>query len=413
MFFIFEVPLDVMSVRWQTVFSLLFSVILIQMVQIGYTPAQAQSYGCAPDCPTETLEQAIAQARASAHNTNSTSSQATKLSESESCSSKMTDEENTIASSLNQSKAVSLVENSDEFKSIIQRYNITPPVMFEEWTLNSTTCSVTLKDVNVGSQLSNSTGYAKTMQVTLDPSLTKILNLVVRDAVTYDVGSQNTILASPLKQFKNGVSINDIKCETGLVLASKKSDGSPACVEMQTAQKLVERGWAKEIVFNTTQNATLPASFMPCDTPYPVNTNGYPTNVSFSVMYMPMNSIGKLCVRYSTYPNQPVPVGIQIFEANATDENQNATEITLSASPNMIPGGADTTVVYTIKTGNYSGFYGLRLFCDGMPFAVGYDSDSIKPSDFAGIVNFPYCPAQGFGFHIAGLTGIDIKKYNK
>lgn len=37
---------------------------------------------------------------------------------------------------------------------------------------------------------------------------------------------------SPLKQFKSGL---------------KAEDGSPACVKPQTAQKLVERGWAKSI----------------------------------------------------------------------------------------------------------------------------------------------------------------------
>lgn len=49
--------------------------------------------------------------------------------------------------------------------------------------------------------------------------------------------------ASPLKQFESGISLHDIKCNTGLYLLVKTSDNSPVCVKLQTAQKLVERGW--------------------------------------------------------------------------------------------------------------------------------------------------------------------------
>jgi len=35
----------------------------------------------------------------------------------------------------------SLVESLDEFKSMTLGYNMASPVMFEEWTLDSTNCS--------------------------------------------------------------------------------------------------------------------------------------------------------------------------------------------------------------------------------------------------------------------------------
>lgn len=54
-----------------------------------------------------------------------------------------------------------------------------------------------------------------------------------------------TLILSPLKQFKAGIFIFDIKCNQELVI--KTSDDSPACVKLQTAQKLVERGWALNI----------------------------------------------------------------------------------------------------------------------------------------------------------------------
>jgi hypothetical protein len=49
--------------------------------------------------------------------------------------------------------------------------------------------------------------------------------------------------SSPVKQFKNGIPLPNISCKSGLVLVFKISDGSPACMKPQTAEKLVERGW--------------------------------------------------------------------------------------------------------------------------------------------------------------------------
>src|SRR6267143_587332 len=54
-----------------------------------------------------------------------------------------------------------------------------------------------------------------------------------------------TDLMSPLKQFKSGIAVYDVKCKQGLLLVIKKSDNSPACVKPQTAHKLAERGWVE------------------------------------------------------------------------------------------------------------------------------------------------------------------------
>lgn len=53
-----------------------------------------------------------------------------------------------------------------------------------------------------------------------------------------------TLILSPLKQLKNGVSLHDVKCKEGFTLIIKTSDNSPACVTPQTAQRLIERGWS-------------------------------------------------------------------------------------------------------------------------------------------------------------------------
>jgi hypothetical protein len=51
-------------------------------------------------------------------------------------------------------------------------------------------------------------------------------------------------IESPLKQFKSGVTANNVTCNQGLELIFKEEDDSPACVKSNTAPKLTERGWA-------------------------------------------------------------------------------------------------------------------------------------------------------------------------
>lgn len=47
---------------------------------------------------------------------------------------------------------------------------------------------------------------------------------------------------SPLRQFKSGVSIDDIQCKDGMVLL-KKHSGSPACVKPDSVVDLIKRNW--------------------------------------------------------------------------------------------------------------------------------------------------------------------------
>lgn len=49
----------------------------------------------------------------------------------------------------------------------------------------------------------------------------------------------------PLKQIGNGVLPENVVCKPDMKLILKSTDGSPACVFNSTAQKLIERGWAK------------------------------------------------------------------------------------------------------------------------------------------------------------------------
>lgn len=51
-------------------------------------------------------------------------------------------------------------------------------------------------------------------------------------------------LESPLKQFKSGIALKDIKCASDFQMVIKAKNRSPACVKLDDVSKLVERGWA-------------------------------------------------------------------------------------------------------------------------------------------------------------------------
>jgi hypothetical protein len=158
------------------------------------------------------------------------------------------------------------------------------------------------------------------------------------------------------------------------------------------------------------ENTTIPASFTPCNIPYPQSNTGV------AVLYMPLNSIGKICVRYSNVNDTPEPIfGIRIFDPN--NSYKNATSITTwdNLRNNYTISKGDSTVVYLINTGNQTGFYGLVLSCGGtpfggIPFAVGYDNKSkIISSDFPFLGVKHSCPAMTYDSHIDSLTGIGVR----
>ena len=55
---------------------------------------------------------------------------------------------------------------------------------------------------------------------------------------------------SPLKQFKNNIPFDKIKCNDDLQLI-QKHDGSPACVKLKSISKLFERNWIKLVYGNS------------------------------------------------------------------------------------------------------------------------------------------------------------------
>lgn len=57
-------------------------------------------------------------------------------------------------------------------------------------------------------------------------------------------GSGEPTALPPLKQFKSGISAEDVECKQDLQLVIKSTNGLPACVKQESVAKLIERGWA-------------------------------------------------------------------------------------------------------------------------------------------------------------------------
>ena len=73
------------------------------------------------------------------------------------------------------------------------------------------------------------------------PNDDRILRVVpVESSTKQEIFSE---LLPPLKQFKLGISVEDVTCKEGLELI-KKYDNTPACVKPSSVTKLIERGWA-------------------------------------------------------------------------------------------------------------------------------------------------------------------------
>ncbi|MCH9659100.1 hypothetical protein K0U27_10535 [archaeon] len=80
----------------------------------------------------------------------------------------------------------------------------------------------------------------------LDGSETKRFFEVYRTNLLGDFEKVTDYRTPTLKLFKMGYGIDEIECKENLFLI-QKHDGSPACVTMQTKEKLIGRGWTKPI----------------------------------------------------------------------------------------------------------------------------------------------------------------------
>ncbi len=63
------------------------------------------------------------------------------------------------------------------------------------------------------------------------------------------------IIASPKHQLESGILPDDIQCRDNRILVLRPN-GNPACVSPQTAEKLMERGWAISLTNVEDKNPT-------------------------------------------------------------------------------------------------------------------------------------------------------------
>ncbi len=212
------------------------------------------------------------------------------------------------------------------------------------------------------------------------------------------IKTNSVITSSPLKQFKSGIKPEYAQCSQNLHLIIKAEDGSFACVTIETGKNLAMRGWATTFSTGISTNDY----YTNCDTPYPQSDTG------IAVLYMPVNSIGKICVQYHNLNNTPTGIGMRIFDAN--DLTQNTSNVTAWTYDSTLEANVTKTIVYFIKTGSSAGFYGASLNCGGIPLAVGYDANStITASDFPWVGHVFNCMVITYESHMEGTAGIGVR----
>lgn len=185
-------------------------------------------------------------------------------------------------------------------------------------------------------------------------------------------------LNSPLKQFKSGISAQDVICKEGLQLIIKAEDNVPACVKSKSAAVLILHGWASE------------------------SSNGQ------IIYFMKSNSTGKLTVKYNSAQSYvQSDLNARIYNGSSMYQIQPSL-IEAKVNPSIILGNSNTTVVYTITSHDTKGVYWLSLdVCGFVPIVVNLDDSKITNSDLQPSISGWRCPVSLLQYKIVGFEGID------
>ncbi|HEX5457123.1 MAG TPA: hypothetical protein VFX64_01915 [Candidatus Nitrosotalea sp.] len=174
---------------------------------------------------------------------------------------------------INVTKFMSIAENSTEFKEKVNGYDhyslatVIIPKLYPQNTANATL------EYNLVYGLyknHNDCSYEKALIVTLNiqlqvmriteyspydvptgyplPLVSCPMGWVPAKVTDYNRLAGVVPWVPPLQQLNYGISAKNVGCINGTILVLKAEDGSPACMSPNTAQKLIKRGWAKEIV---------------------------------------------------------------------------------------------------------------------------------------------------------------------
>ena len=83
----------------------------------------------------------------------------------------------------------------------------------------------------------------KSLHFTIFAIIIVMTSGTVQNGAYAQIGTPFKLVNSPLVQFQSGTFATDIVCIQNLTLVIKTENGHPACVKLETAQKLVERNW--------------------------------------------------------------------------------------------------------------------------------------------------------------------------
>ncbi len=197
-------------------------------------------------------------------------------------------------------------------------------------------------------------------------------------------GSVVTITLDPLEQFKSGVSAEDVKCRSDLILAINQNH-SPACVKESSGIGLLLRGW---IV-------------------------GFPHYET--VYFMQPDATAHVYVNYftnhyedSSPPDLLLHLNSRIYKL---DSSFPTNEINATANPDLIHTNSNTIVDYTITSSDTKGVYWLSLSnpCVTIPIVVDIDPSHLSPPDLQNPSDSMSCPPSETQFHIASVSNTTLK----
>jgi len=84
-------------------------------------------------------------------------------------------------------------------------------------------------------------------QSDIEKSISKSFSFAIHDnkSTILNYGRHPVVnqIDSPLKQFQSGITASKVVCNQGFQLILKREDGSPVCVKLDTAKKLLAHGW--------------------------------------------------------------------------------------------------------------------------------------------------------------------------
>ncbi|MDE1770427.1 MAG: hypothetical protein KGI28_07755 [Thaumarchaeota archaeon] len=140
-------------------------------------------------------------------------------------------------------------------------------------------------------------------------------NWIFQDADFKQEFSTKIVMLPPLKQFRSGISTNDIVCKEGLYLAIKSNNQEPVCLKAGTISKLASRGFLYGINANETTNTTI---LIPPGSEDPSSNKTYSPDVATVVLGVnnTVTWVNQAEAANSIAPDMPLQQDGKLFDSN-------------------------------------------------------------------------------------------------